>query len=273
MTANSPELLRKSWEIDDHWMLRRDFMIAHKDKFPPDRLLCLAQAFVNIETLGVGYPDDVVLQIKQLEAEVPSLSQFRQKKLQLQSEERFKAPPKSQRNDNLGTRNVTHDRYQNYQQNYSQRREDNNQYQQLHGYGRNIQTQQQQQSYPRPAYGQGYNSHPVHQQQQGWHGNSQQASYQPQHVYQPAYGRNSANSASSNPYQPQAGYQQQSQYRQQQQQQQYQTPVYGQRQQQGQAYGRNDGWNNNRSSNQSNQTGGQSTAYSSLLNRGQRRNY
>jgi hypothetical protein len=39
-------------ECDEHWELRRNFMLAHKDKFPEDRLVCLAQVFTNIEFLG-----------------------------------------------------------------------------------------------------------------------------------------------------------------------------------------------------------------------------
>ena len=39
-------------ESDEHWELRRSFMLAHKDKFPEDRLVCLAQVFTNIEFLG-----------------------------------------------------------------------------------------------------------------------------------------------------------------------------------------------------------------------------
>jgi hypothetical protein len=39
-------------ECDEHWELRRSFMLAHKEKFPEDRLVCLAQVFTNIEFLG-----------------------------------------------------------------------------------------------------------------------------------------------------------------------------------------------------------------------------
>jgi hypothetical protein len=39
-------------ECDEHWELRRRFMLEHKDKFPEDRLVCLAQVFTNIEFLG-----------------------------------------------------------------------------------------------------------------------------------------------------------------------------------------------------------------------------
>ena len=52
LTEADVEKLRKSWEIEDHWVLRRDFILTHKNKFSFDRLLCLAQTFVNIEILG-----------------------------------------------------------------------------------------------------------------------------------------------------------------------------------------------------------------------------
>lgn len=43
--------LRKSYEIGDHWELRRAFMSAHREQFPKTRLISLAQMFVNIETM------------------------------------------------------------------------------------------------------------------------------------------------------------------------------------------------------------------------------
>jgi hypothetical protein len=39
-------------ESEEHWQLRRSFMLEHKDKFHEDRLVCLAQVFTNIEFLG-----------------------------------------------------------------------------------------------------------------------------------------------------------------------------------------------------------------------------
>jgi len=39
-------------ECDEHWHFKRKFMIAHKNKFPEQRLVCLAQAFFCIEYLG-----------------------------------------------------------------------------------------------------------------------------------------------------------------------------------------------------------------------------
>lgn len=43
---------RSEHEYEEHWQFRRKFLIAHKDKFPEDRLVCLAQVFFNIEFLG-----------------------------------------------------------------------------------------------------------------------------------------------------------------------------------------------------------------------------
>lgn len=43
---------KKSFESEDHWQLRRKFMLKHKNKFPEDELVCLAQLFMNIEILG-----------------------------------------------------------------------------------------------------------------------------------------------------------------------------------------------------------------------------
>lgn len=39
-------------ELEHHWELKKAFILAHKDKFPEDRLICLAQTFYNIEVLG-----------------------------------------------------------------------------------------------------------------------------------------------------------------------------------------------------------------------------
>lgn len=43
------------YESDEHWELRRNFLLAHKDKFSEDALVCLAQVFVNVELLGCRY--------------------------------------------------------------------------------------------------------------------------------------------------------------------------------------------------------------------------
>lgn len=43
------------YESDEHWELRRNFLLSHKDKFSEDALVCLAQVFVNVELLGCRY--------------------------------------------------------------------------------------------------------------------------------------------------------------------------------------------------------------------------
>lgn len=43
---------KSEYESEEHWNLRRDFILANKDKFPEERLICLAQVFFNIEFLG-----------------------------------------------------------------------------------------------------------------------------------------------------------------------------------------------------------------------------
>ena len=58
------------YESDEHWQLRRKFMDVHKDKFPEDRLVCLAQTFINIEFMGCKYPDDTMRQVAELSKDV-----------------------------------------------------------------------------------------------------------------------------------------------------------------------------------------------------------
>lgn len=43
---------KSEFENDEHWQLRRQFLVEHKDKYPEDRLVCLAQVFFNVEFLG-----------------------------------------------------------------------------------------------------------------------------------------------------------------------------------------------------------------------------
>lgn len=39
-------------ESDEHWQVRRAFLVEHKNKYPEDRLVSLAQIFFNVEFLG-----------------------------------------------------------------------------------------------------------------------------------------------------------------------------------------------------------------------------
>uniref|UniRef100_V5IEE8 XRN2-binding (XTBD) domain-containing protein n=1 Tax=Ixodes ricinus TaxID=34613 RepID=V5IEE8_IXORI len=53
------EEYRQPWESNEHWELRKEFLLAHAGKYDENRLLCLAQAFANVELLGCAYPKDV----------------------------------------------------------------------------------------------------------------------------------------------------------------------------------------------------------------------
>jgi hypothetical protein len=39
-------------ETEKEWRLKSQFIEKHKDKLSEDRLVCLAQCYVNIETMG-----------------------------------------------------------------------------------------------------------------------------------------------------------------------------------------------------------------------------
>ncbi|RWS07905.1 hypothetical protein B4U79_14308 [Dinothrombium tinctorium] len=71
------EKYRKKWEIDEHWKLRKAFILQHKDKFELNRLLCLSQMFVNIETMDTVYSNDLMALIERLAADITYLRKFR----------------------------------------------------------------------------------------------------------------------------------------------------------------------------------------------------
>ncbi|VVC40677.1 Hypothetical protein CINCED_3A004697 [Cinara cedri] len=58
-------------ENEEHWLFRRRFLIAHKDKFPEDRLVSLAQVFFNIEFLGCKYPKKTMDLVESLALQRP----------------------------------------------------------------------------------------------------------------------------------------------------------------------------------------------------------
>ena len=54
---------RTKFEPADHWDLKKEFMLAHKSLIEEERLICLAQVYVNIEILGCKYPGPVYRQV------------------------------------------------------------------------------------------------------------------------------------------------------------------------------------------------------------------
>lgn len=68
------------YESDEHWELRRNFLLAHKDKFSEDALVCLAQVFVNVELLGCRYPQETMDLVKELSEDIAAKYREKQKK-------------------------------------------------------------------------------------------------------------------------------------------------------------------------------------------------
>lgn len=61
---------RADYESDEHWELRKAFIEEHKDKFPEDEIVCLAQVFTNIEFLGCRYPAKTMERVAHLSKDV-----------------------------------------------------------------------------------------------------------------------------------------------------------------------------------------------------------
>ncbi|KAH0952250.1 hypothetical protein HN011_003788 [Eciton burchellii] len=67
-------------ESDEHWELRRNFLLAHKNKYSEDTLVCLAQVFVNVELLGCSYPEKTMDIVKKLSEDIAAEYREKQKK-------------------------------------------------------------------------------------------------------------------------------------------------------------------------------------------------
>ncbi|XP_033189572.1 NF-kappa-B-repressing factor [Bombus vancouverensis nearcticus] len=77
------ERYKTEHECDEHWELRRKFLLAHKNKFPEDELVCLAQVFTNVELLGCRYPKETMQLIAELAQDI--VGEYREKrKIKLQ---------------------------------------------------------------------------------------------------------------------------------------------------------------------------------------------
>ncbi|XP_017119081.1 uncharacterized protein LOC108140660 [Drosophila elegans] len=71
---------RTEYESEEHWDLRRSFMLAHKERFEEDRLVCLAQTFVNMEFMGCKYPSETMRLVAEMSKEIAE--EFRRKREQ-----------------------------------------------------------------------------------------------------------------------------------------------------------------------------------------------
>lgn len=71
------EQYRKPYELPHHWQLRKEFLQIYADKYDLDRLICLSHVFVNVECMGLTYPDEVMELIKKLGSQVKGLKTYR----------------------------------------------------------------------------------------------------------------------------------------------------------------------------------------------------
>lgn len=69
---------RTEYESEEHWELRRDFMLEHKHRFDEERLVCLAQTFINMEFMGCKYPKETMLLVADMSKDIAK--EFRQQR-------------------------------------------------------------------------------------------------------------------------------------------------------------------------------------------------
>uniref|UniRef100_A0A182QVM3 G-patch domain-containing protein n=1 Tax=Anopheles farauti TaxID=69004 RepID=A0A182QVM3_9DIPT len=68
-SAESPlniDEYRNPHEDDDHWLLRRAFLEKNQHILPEDKLLCLAQVYMNIQLYQCLYPAEIMQQVEKL---------------------------------------------------------------------------------------------------------------------------------------------------------------------------------------------------------------
>lgn len=77
----------QDWDIDKyksdhepkhHWALKKKFIEFHKDRYPENELIGLANTFCNVEFLGCQYPKETMEQIEELSVGV--VGEFREQK-------------------------------------------------------------------------------------------------------------------------------------------------------------------------------------------------
>lgn len=73
------EQYRKVHESQDHWLLRKAFLIQFWDDFDDEQILLRnAQLFINIEMLGCKYSQEVMSEISEMSKQVPEIRAYRQ---------------------------------------------------------------------------------------------------------------------------------------------------------------------------------------------------
>lgn len=73
------EQFRKAYESQDHWRLRKSFLIKFWDDFDDEQILLRnAQLFINIEMLECKYSDQTMSEIREMSNQVPEIRAYRQ---------------------------------------------------------------------------------------------------------------------------------------------------------------------------------------------------
>ncbi|XP_055935452.1 uncharacterized protein LOC129965511 [Argiope bruennichi] len=90
------EEYRAPWETGPHWELKREFMEKYQNDYSLDRLLCLAQAYSNIELLHCSYPEPVMREVYQLSCQLKGCKRFREAEADLERrrKEKLEMQPK-----------------------------------------------------------------------------------------------------------------------------------------------------------------------------------
>lgn len=70
MTDWNIEHYRTEYESDEHWSLKKAFIMAHKNNYSEDELICLTQVFFNIEFLGCKYAPELMKSIAEMSKHV-----------------------------------------------------------------------------------------------------------------------------------------------------------------------------------------------------------
>ncbi|ROT85875.1 putative NF-kappa-B-repressing factor-like [Penaeus vannamei] len=60
------EKYKYPFESEEHWKLKKEFLLAHKSNVPEEQLVCLAQVYVNVKLLGCRYPAETMKKISAL---------------------------------------------------------------------------------------------------------------------------------------------------------------------------------------------------------------
>lgn len=60
------ESFRNPNESNTEWKMRKRFLLAHHDKLDIDRLVCLANCYVNVEIYGCEYPYQTMVELRDL---------------------------------------------------------------------------------------------------------------------------------------------------------------------------------------------------------------